>query len=284
MRSKTETMNIHRSGCRPGLFGTLTAIAAAAISLAAAGTQASSGTTFESAGVPIRYEVIGQGPPVVFLHGFGASFDRTRLPAALLDALSGYQLVGMDVRGFGQSGKPDDPSAYGLEVARDVIRLMDHLDLRKAHLLGFSMGGIIALKTAAMYPDRVSSLILGAQGWPSREDLDEMSTAGAMVAASATGDLPADLRDAVEHTGRHVFTGFVQAYPALYVTPDELDRLRMPILAILGSEDERVSRAQALRARHPRTQLVIVPGQDHGGVLGDAAFGEAVKRFLDGHR
>jgi pimeloyl-ACP methyl ester carboxylesterase len=272
-----------------GTHGWLTAAAAVAAGLvlvlhpALARAQAAGGDTFDSGGVPIHYEVIGQGPPVVLIHGFGARFDEALVPAPLRAALSGYQLIGLDVRGFGRSGKPDEPSAYGLEVTRDVIRLLDHLKVPKATLLGISMGGIIALKTAALHPDRVSALILGAQGWASEEDLAEMGASGAEVARTATEALPDELRAVVMRTGRPAFTGFVQAYPALYVTPEELDRLDMPILAVLGSEDERVRRAEALRARLPATSVIVVPGLDHVGVLVDASFGSAVSAFLAEH-
>jgi len=264
-----------------------TAVVGAALVLGShltpARAQSPGGSTFDSGGVPIHYEVIGEGSAVLLIHGFGARFDESLVPAPLRAALAGYLLIGMDVRGFGRSGKPDEPSAYGVEVTRDVIRLLDHLGVPKATLLGISMGGIIALKTAALHPDRVSGLILGAQGWASEADLADMSTSGAEVAKTATADLPEELRAAVLRTGRPAFTGFVQAYPALYVTPEEIDRLNMPVLAVLGSADERVRRAEALRARRPATSVIVVPGLDHVGVLIDASFGAAVSAFLAEH-
>jgi len=270
-------------GRRRRLTALLAGLALAVHAPLVSARQEAGGSNFDSGGVPIYFKVIGQGPPVLLLHGFGARFDEAMIPPPIRAALVGYQLIGMDVRGFGRSGKPDEPSAYGIEVTRDVIRLLDHLNVPEATLLGISMGGIIALKTAALHPERVNAIILGAQGWASPEDLETMAASGAEVAKTATADLPDELRGVVERTGRPAFTGFVQAYPALYVTPEEIDRLDMPILAVLGSEDERVKRAEALRARRPETSVIVVPGLDHVGLLVDASFGSAISAFLAEH-
>ena len=69
----------------------------------------------------------------------------------------------MDLRGHGKSGKPHEVAQYGAEMAADVIRLLDHLKVPKAHLVGYSMGAIVAGKVAATHPDRVLSVVYGGQ-------------------------------------------------------------------------------------------------------------------------
>jgi lipase len=106
----------------------------------------------------------GSGPdPILCLHGITA---QHRAFNALARHLEGSRsLVGVDLRGRGDSAKPE--SGYGLEAhARDVIRVLDHLGLDDAVILGHSMGGFVALKAALSHPHRVRALVLLDGGWP----------------------------------------------------------------------------------------------------------------------
>ena len=106
----------------------------------------------------------GDGPdPVVCLHGITAQHRAFNAVARLVGPSRG--LVGVDLRGRGDSDKPE--SGYGLEAhAADVVRVLDHLGLRDAVLVGHSMGGFVGLKTALAYPERVRALVLLDGGWP----------------------------------------------------------------------------------------------------------------------
>jgi pimeloyl-ACP methyl ester carboxylesterase len=108
----------------------------------------------------------GPGEPAICLHGITA---QHRAFNALARHLAPQRtVVGVDLRGRGDSGKPG--SGYGLEAhARDVVRVLDHLGLDKAAILGHSMGGFVALKTAISYPERVHALVLLDSGWPRTE-------------------------------------------------------------------------------------------------------------------
>src|SRR3954470_14115384 len=117
---------------------------------------------FDSNGVKIRSVTEGKGEPLVLLHGWmGDSSMWGRLDTN--PATKEYQLIAVDLRGHGKSDKPHDPEKYGPEMAEDVVRLLDHLKLPKAHLVGYSMGAIVAGKVAATHPDRVSSVVYGGQ-------------------------------------------------------------------------------------------------------------------------
>lgn len=257
-------------------------VASLLVVVVAAGTTSAQERTlgdFDADGVGIHYEIIGDGPPVVLLHGFGASMSGSPMPETILTGVAGRRLIGMDVRGFGKSGRPDGPESYGVETARDVIRLLDHLGIRQADLFGFSMGGIIALKTAAMYPDRIRSLVLGGQGWASLGELQQMGEGAAELVSRDTSALSQEERAAIERVGRQALGGFAASYPALFVTPEELTHIACPVLAILGSNDERVPRAEALREQVPQTQVVIIPGHGHADVVADTLFGQAIAQF-----
>ena len=106
----------------------------------------------------------GEGPdPVVCLHGITAQHRAFNAAARYLGASLG--LVGVDLRGRGDSDKPE--SGYSLEAhAADVVRVLDHLGLQSAVLAGHSMGAFVALKTALLFPERVRALVLLDGGWP----------------------------------------------------------------------------------------------------------------------
>ena len=116
----------------------------------------------------------GDGPdPVVCLHGITAQHRAFTSAARRVGPSRG--LVGVDLRGRGDSDKPD--SGYGLEAhAGDVVRVLDHLGLEDAVVAGHSMGAFVALKAALLYPDRVRALVLLDGGWPRTETSPEELT------------------------------------------------------------------------------------------------------------
>ena len=116
----------------------------------------------------------GEGPdPVVCLHGITAQHRAFNAAARHLGPTRG--LVGVDLRGRGDSDKPE--SGYSLAThASDVVRVLDHLSLENAVILGHSMGAFVALKTALAYPDRVRALVLLDGGWPRVETSPEEMT------------------------------------------------------------------------------------------------------------
>src|SRR5215204_7104754 len=116
----------------------------------------------------------GEGTdPVVCLHGITVQHRAFNAAARYLGPSRG--LVGVDLRGRGDSDKPE--SGYGLEAhAADVVRVLDHLGLDSAILLGHSMGGFVALKTALAFPERVRALVLLDGGWPRVERAPEEMT------------------------------------------------------------------------------------------------------------
>lgn len=112
----------------------------------------------------IHYSVEGTGPLVILLHGL-LSNAKSWKRWGFVDALSDdYCVACVDSLGHGDSDKPTDESLYGLEArSRDVVAVMDDLGFDKAHVLGYSMGGWLAVGVAKFHPHRLSSLIVG--GW-----------------------------------------------------------------------------------------------------------------------
>jgi pimeloyl-ACP methyl ester carboxylesterase len=116
----------------------------------------------DSRGIRIHYRVEGEGPPLVLQHGFTQSIDDW-YEFGYVDALKrDYRLILVDARGHGQSDKPHDPNAYGLDNwVADVTSVADAMGVAKAHFWGYSMGGWIGFGMAKHAPDRVDRLVIG---------------------------------------------------------------------------------------------------------------------------
>ena len=117
-------------------------------------------------GISMRVEVTGEGQPVVLLHGFPDSgrLWRHQVPAL---AGAGFQVVVPDLRGYGGTDKPDDVGAYAMPfLAGDVLGLLDHLGLARAHVVGHDWGAGLAWVLASLAPDRVDHLVALSVGNP----------------------------------------------------------------------------------------------------------------------
>src|SRR4029450_4831571 len=124
-------------------------------------TQTPSDKWFDSNGLRIRYVEAGTGVAVVLVHGYTRSLESNWIaPAVFADLSKDHRVIAYDMPGHGKSEKADEPSAYR-DMATDPIRLMDHLGIKRAHLLGYSMGGGVVAKAAATHPERVITVILG---------------------------------------------------------------------------------------------------------------------------
>jgi pimeloyl-ACP methyl ester carboxylesterase len=124
---------------------------------------------FDSNGVRIRYVEQGQGPAIVLMHGYTGTLDRHFIANGVFANLAkDHRAIAIDLRGHGKSGKPHDPKAYGEEFARDVVRLLDHLKIQRAHVLGYSLGAFIAGRVATMHQERLMSVVYVA-GLPLRD-------------------------------------------------------------------------------------------------------------------
>lgn len=259
------------------------------------------GKHFDSAGVPIYYTDQGQGVPIVLVHGFAVQADLNWRWGGCIRKLRnrGYRVIAMDARGHGRSGKPHNPEAYGEEMSDDVVRLMDHLGIEKAHLAGYSMGGFITLKTIERHPDRLLSGVVCAAGWgvldeetqslfnaivegiekhrifdPITDWLDPKKRAPKIQCALAnffmrsTNDL-----DAIVNVFRR-FEGFI-------VKEESLRNNTVPALTLVGTRDgirEASDRLPGLMANH---ELIYIPGGDHLSTVVHPKFMASMLTFLD---
>ena len=278
----------------------LTAVAA---SLLLVTPQDVEDSTFDSDGVPIRFTLQGEGDaPLLLLHGFAANLETMQglIPALARD----FHVIAVDVRGHGRSGKPHDPDHYGMEMVEDVVRLLDHLGIEEAHVLGYSMGAMITLKLATTHPDRVVSAVAGGYGWPESspegdgfmdrvaESLERGEGFGPLFESLTpegqepppSGQLQAIEEMLLATNDPLALAAAARGFRRLALTEEELRSNEVPVLAIVGELDPLGADVERMRGVMNRLEIVVLPGADHMITGMRPAFLENVRAFLAGTR
>jgi pimeloyl-ACP methyl ester carboxylesterase len=256
---------------------------------------------FDSAGVRIRYAQAGRGEPVVLVHSMSDSIEMWR-DMGIIDALAKeFRVIAFDSRGHGKSDKPHDVARYGPEIVEDVRRLMDHLQLRRAHVFGYSMGGYVAGRFAASYPERVVTVTFGGSSvmspgeWAARfekripliaDGLEQGNPRPLLARQSEGAELEERARELAARNDLRALAAFVRSFGATRLTVADIAALRMPILLVTGSNDLPESRVAAFAGLAPAPQVVIIEGATHGGAKGAlqrVEFPVAVRAFLHEH-
>ena len=222
--------------------------------------------SFTSNGVKIAYFTQGKGEPVVLIHGWLSSAGvNWALPGISGLLAKDFQVIALDVRGHGISDKPTKEEAYGPELGEDVVRLLDHLKIKKAHMVGYSMGGIIAGNFMVKHPDRVLTGTLTGMGW-----LQNGSIAQFGFAQIGKNDANAQ---AVTVCGRSL--------AKLALTEAELKSIRVPVAVIVGDKDPvkalYVEPLQKVRKDWPVTEI---KDGDHLTTIVQPAFRDAIAAWL----
>jgi len=198
--------------------------------LAVPGFAAQQSAFFDAKGVTIHYLVEGSGEPVILIHGlYSSATINWKAPGTMAALADRHQVIALDLPGHGRSDKPDREDAYGAQMADDVILLMDHLKIPKAHIVGYSLGGMVALKLIADHPDRVISGLLGGMGWLREgsglqkvwENLGFKRAGGTPPVCAESAAKLALTRGQVEsiQTPMEILVGDHDPVKALYVTP-----------------------------------------------------------------
>jgi pimeloyl-ACP methyl ester carboxylesterase len=221
---------------------------------------------FNSDGVKIHYIVEGKGEPVILIHGLYSSAKMNwELPGITADLAKSYQVVALDNRGHGQSDKPEGEDQYGEKMAGDIVRLMDHLHIEKARVVGYSMGGMITMKLLTMHPERVSSAVLGGMGWlkegsPLQRVWEMMKGGGRQVVPAAC----------------------LRGFAKLAVTEEEVKAVRVPVTIIVGDRDPcRRMYVEPLRQIRPDWPEHVIEGAGHITCIIKPEFKVQLKAALD---
>jgi pimeloyl-ACP methyl ester carboxylesterase len=245
-------------------------------------------------GVRLYYEEAGHGIPVVFVHEYAG--DYRSFEAQMRYFSRAHRCVSYSQRGYPPSDVPEQAARYGQDIARDdVLALMDALKIDKAHVVGHSMGAYTALHVGMHAPARCLSVVAAGCGWGStpdakkREEMKALATeTGKMFAeegikSASVKYADAPMRQALKNKdprgyaefarmlAEHSALGHAQTMfnlqlkrPTLWEMEDALKRFSVPLLVIVGDEDEPcIDGSVFLKRTAPTAGLLMIPRSGH---------------------
>ncbi len=265
--------------------------------------------SFDSNGTRIHYHEQGKGDAVVLIHGFSLSAAEMWLnnPAVETQFASflakDFRVIALDLRGHGQSAKPHDRSQYGVAMAEDVIRLLDHLEIPKAHILGYSLGASVAGKVMVSHPQRCLSVIFAGGGpwyglskkWQKALDatvqtLEQGKGFAPLMLAIMPEDQPKPSPEQAAGLTRAFLRGkdskalaaVMASRQGLGVSKAQLQANQIPVLYVHGSEEG----GMILQLCNNTLPLLkgarkkVIQGANHGNTPFTPSFQKAVIQFL----
>jgi pimeloyl-ACP methyl ester carboxylesterase len=238
-----------------------------------------------SDGVELAFYELGEGKPVILLHGLFSSAEMNwiKFGHAAQIAERGFRVIMPDLRAHGRSGKPHDPVCYPEGIlARDLGELVEHLRLERFDLGGFSLGARTTVEAVGegLVPDKAvlgGMGLEGLKGWERRkrfflDAIDQFDTAArgnpAWLSIQFMKTMNVDREAAAL-----LLQGFTDCQDRW------LDAFTMPTLVVLGSEDHDNGSGEALAEALPNATYEEVPGT-HMSSVTKPEFGEAIARFL----
>ncbi len=243
---------------------------------------------FNSAGVTLAYEVWGQGKPVLLIHGFASNayvnWRDTGWVKALTDA--GYQAIAIDNRGHGESEKLYDKALYSASImAEDARRLLDHLEIPRTVVMGYSMGARISAFLTMQNPERVACAIFGG--------LAARMVSGVGGAEEIALALEASSASAVIDKGARFFRVFADSTKSdraalaacmrssrVKIREEALAAIQCPVLVVAGEMDDVAGPVEGLTSIIPNSTGVVLPKRNHMNAVGDLGYKAAVTEFL----
>lgn len=245
--------------------------------------------TFQSDGIEIAFVDEGEGDPILLIHGFASNAQVNWVDPGWVRTLTraGRRVIAIDNRGHGRSQKLYAAEQYGAPaMAEDARRLLDHLAIDRADVMGYSMGARITAFLALANPGRVRSIVFGGLGYNMIRPM-----AGTSVIAAAL--LAPSIQDVKNGTAK-TFRAFAEATKSdLHalaicirssrepITVDQLRQIRCPILIAVGDEDVIGGSAEELAALVPGAEALVLPGRDHMKAVGDRGYKDGVLAFLE---
>lgn len=222
-------------------------------------------------GVHMYYEVYGEGSPLVLLHG-GVMTIELDFAALLPDLAARHRIVAVEMQGHGRTadtGRAITPAS----LASDVLGLLDHLGIDRAHVLGHSLGGAVALELAVSHPDRVRSIVpmsITVRPDGTHEEITDPSKHATSTRMPTAQDF-ADMTEAYKRLSPHPehFDEFVAMLSGVASqvegwTDEQLAGVTAPTLLMIGDNDFTTVEHAALMLRLiPGSQLAVLPGTTH---------------------
>ena len=256
---------------------------------------------FDSDGVRIRYIEQGAGEPVVLVHGYMGTAEASWVVTGIFQTLAkDHHVIALDCRGHGKSDKPHDPHQYGPEMALDVVRLLDHLKIQKAHIVGYSMGGTITAKLLTMKPERFLSATLGVAGGlldPTEQEIkffeqvaDELEKGSirTLMSMLSPKDQPLLSEDQTKLLMAAVLAtqdvtalvAVARSTPDLAITEAEARAIETPTIAIVGTADPLIEGVNKLKKARPTLKVVAIEKANHATAIKRPEFLAALQEVL----
>jgi len=244
--------------------------------------------SFHNGAVEIAYLDEGEGEPIVLVHGFASTKDVNWVYPSWVSELrkNGRRVIALDNRGHGNSGKLYDSEAYHIgTMAGDVSALMDHLNIERADIMGYSLGSRMTAWLSLRQPHRLRSAILGGIGI----GLIEGGGPGESVAAALEASSLDDVTDPIGRTfrafadqtrsDRRALAACLRGSRRL-MTREEAAGIGVPVLIAVGTSDEIAGSAASLGKIIPGSQVLDIPDRDHMRAVGDKVYKSGVLDFL----
>jgi pimeloyl-ACP methyl ester carboxylesterase len=244
--------------------------------------------SFTHDGVEIAYLDEGAGDPIVLVHGFASNKQVNWVQPGWVSTLArdNRRVIALDNRGHGQSTKLYDPADYHTDLmAGDVAALIAHLGLKRADVMGYSLGARISAVLAARHPGCVRSLILGGVGIK----LIEVAGLHSDVARALEVPSIADVTDPMGKAFRLFAEQTKSDLRALAaclrgsrqaLKREELAAVQAPTLVAAGTKDDIAGSPHELAAIFPNGRGLDITGRDHMVAVGDRIFKAGVLEFL----
>lgn len=259
--------------------------------------------SFDSSGVKIHYSIEGKGEPVLLVHGFAVDArGQWGVPGIIKALAKDFHVIAPDLRGHGKSGKPTGDKQYGIEMVEDLVRLLDHLKIKKAHVVGYSMGALITGKLLVMHPDRLLSATLGGMGaipegveWPPfvaklAESLEKGKGMGPLLIALTPRGQPKPTSVAIKAmnlalvgSNGKVLAAVVRSWKTLAVPAKQLKDNQVPTLAIVGENDPLKESIDLIKDRMGNLKIEVIEGGNHVSTFNKPEFVRRLRPFLKEH-
>ncbi len=266
---------------------------------------------FNSNGLRIHYVDRGMGEPIVLVHGLNNSIQDWVSGGVVANLSKDFRVIALDLRGHGFSEKPHDPKQYGREMGLDIVRLLDHLQIRKAHIIGYSMGAQITAQLLTTHAGRFISAILGGGGGefvPGVDDQNELEKIATeyesdcisrtiALGTSAPQNRPSEEELAKRSAAcfadpnrdRFVTAAAFRAWGQRRITKAEFAAVKVPTLGIVGDADPAMTMMEEMQQIRPELKLVVIDGAIHQmglerGATRRIEFVNAVREFVLQHK
>lgn len=259
-------------------------------------------------GVKIHYIDRGQGEPIVLLHGGTSSLESWVSTGVVADLQKNFRVIAFDARGAGKSDKPRDPKAYGRQQALDVPRLLDALKLDRAHIVGFSLGSSMVAQLLTLHPERFLTATQAAGAGRSPEAANDprieveaseieknCSSRSRLFRQAPPNAKPTedDYRMAEERCradknfDQYSVAASLRGYRDQAVTLEQMAKVKVPTLGIVGALDHTLKEMQELSKARPDMKFVLLEGVSHSGrtgIQGQPALVKEIRAFIAAQR